>query len=111
MTVKFALQKAHDRAKELQKAPQDKLNNCSQELKLVHKDRTKIKYSSCYFELMSFPNPNDETEILNCVVIAPEHHPAAYYELEDLSELVETKYVGKKNKKKKVDLLKQEKKK
>ncbi len=102
----FIYQKALDRVNELRNADLGKLNECSQELKLVHHDRTRLEYPSCYFELMSFPDPNNESKQVNCVVIIPEHHASNYYDLEDLTELVETQYKG--NKKKEVDLLRQQ---
>jgi len=101
-------QKALDRASELQAADLDQLNGCTQELRLTHDDKTKLKYSSCYFEIATF---SDGDKTVKFVVIAPEHHRTVYYPLEDLSELVEIKYVGKKNKRKKIDALKQERKK
>lgn len=103
----FIYQKARDRVNELRNADLGELNDCSQELKLVHHDRAKLEYPSCYFELMSFPDPNNKSKQVNCVVIIPEHHAPNYYDLEDLSELVETTY--KNGKAKKIDLLKKQK--
>ncbi len=103
----YIFQKVVDRVSKLRNAGLSKLDNCNRELRVIHDDRTELRYSSCYYEFMTVTHPRNKKEKYNCVLIIPEHHAPGWYILEDLTELVEIKYEGKDNKRKEVDLLKQ----
>jgi len=46
-------------------------------LKIKHKDGSEFLWNGCYFEYQIYDN-------VKFVIIAPEHHPAVYYEVDDV---------------------------
>ena len=91
----FIYQTVGERLKLLDSKPSNELENFSHEIKLRHGDRTEIHYSCCYWEFMKFPDPNNPARLVTCILVIPEHHPAVFYDLEDLEflESIEESYV------------------